>query len=212
MGHMTPHAVLLGLMGEDPETVEVGRLGRVLDEVRAVGQIDLGLDGGDHKRVKFSLDKDLTWHLNPLPAHPNGMIFTIFDENGDIMATNEYFSVGGGFVVNKETQINENMYYMDVKASDATSARRSQDHGEAPTHSPLAIADGREEAHVPQEKEAPKHDHPPYLFATAEELLSICRENNLTIAQVMWENERAFRTDKEIEDGLLHCAFPPYSS
>lgn len=59
MGHMTPHAVLLGLMAEDPETVEVGRLGRVLEEVRAVGQIDLGLDGGDHQRVKFNVDRDL---------------------------------------------------------------------------------------------------------------------------------------------------------
>jgi hypothetical protein len=59
MGHMTPHAVLLGLMGEDPESVEVGRLGRVLDEVKAVGEIDLGMDDGAHKRVKFSLEKDL---------------------------------------------------------------------------------------------------------------------------------------------------------
>lgn len=58
MGHMTPHAVLLGLMGEDPENVEVGRLGRVLDEVAAVGQVDLGLDG-DHKRVKFDLKRDM---------------------------------------------------------------------------------------------------------------------------------------------------------
>jgi hypothetical protein len=40
-----------------------------------------------------------TWHLNPLPAHPNGLRFTVFDEKGDMLATNEYFSVGGGFVV-----------------------------------------------------------------------------------------------------------------
>lgn len=59
VGHMTPNAVLLGLMGEDPETVEVGRLGVVVDEVRAVGQIDLGLEGGDHRRVRFDFDKDL---------------------------------------------------------------------------------------------------------------------------------------------------------
>jgi hypothetical protein len=40
-----------------------------------------------------------TWHLNPLPAHPNGLRFTVFDAQGDMLATNEYFSVGGGFVV-----------------------------------------------------------------------------------------------------------------
>ena len=40
-----------------------------------------------------------TWHLNPLPSHPNGLRFTVFNEAGDMLATNEYFSVGGGFVV-----------------------------------------------------------------------------------------------------------------
>ena len=40
-----------------------------------------------------------TWHLNPLPQHPNGLVFTLFNEEGDIVATNQYFSVGGGFVV-----------------------------------------------------------------------------------------------------------------
>lgn len=51
---MTPHAVLLGLMGEDPESVEVGRLGRVMDEVKGVGEVDLG-----KVRVKFDLNRDL---------------------------------------------------------------------------------------------------------------------------------------------------------
>ena len=54
LGHMTPHAVLLGLMGEDPETVQVGRLARVMDEVRSVREIDLGTS-----RVKFDLERDL---------------------------------------------------------------------------------------------------------------------------------------------------------
>ncbi len=51
---MTPHAVLLGLMGEDPESVEVGRLGRIMDEVRDVGEVDLG-----GVRVRFDLNRDL---------------------------------------------------------------------------------------------------------------------------------------------------------
>ena len=58
MGHMTPHAVLLGLMGEDPESVQVGRLGKVMDEVKAVGEVELGLVKGN-KRVKFDLERDL---------------------------------------------------------------------------------------------------------------------------------------------------------
>lgn len=59
MGHMTPHSVLLGLMGEDPENVQVGRLGKVMDEVEAVGEVALGLAGGSTKRVKFDLERDL---------------------------------------------------------------------------------------------------------------------------------------------------------
>ena len=63
LGHMTPHSVLLGLMGEDPESVEVGRLGVVMDEVKAVGEVSLGVGKGG-KRVKFDLDKDLVrFHL-----------------------------------------------------------------------------------------------------------------------------------------------------
>lgn len=58
MGHMTPHSVLLGLMGEDPESVQVGRLAKVMDEVAAVGEIELGLQEGT-KRVKFNLERDL---------------------------------------------------------------------------------------------------------------------------------------------------------
>ena len=56
---MTPHAVLLGLMGEDPEGVEVGRLARVMEEVRGVGEVDLG-----EKRVKFDLNRDLVCKSN----------------------------------------------------------------------------------------------------------------------------------------------------
>lgn len=54
---MTPHSVLLGLMGEDPVSAQVGRLGVVMDEVKAVGEVLLGVEGG--KRVKFDLNKDL---------------------------------------------------------------------------------------------------------------------------------------------------------
>ena len=54
LGHMTPHAVLLGLMGEDPESVEVGRLSRVMDEVKAVGELGLG-----GLRLKFDTTRDL---------------------------------------------------------------------------------------------------------------------------------------------------------
>lgn len=39
-----------------------------------------------------------------LKTHPNGMRFSVFGKEGDLLATNEYFSVGGGFVVNDKTK------------------------------------------------------------------------------------------------------------
>lgn len=44
----------------------------------------------------------------------------------------------------------------------------------------------------------------PYPFKNAEELLKHCRENNFTITQLMMENEKSWRSEKEIHDGLLH--------
>lgn len=62
MGHMTPHATLLGLMGEDPETVPVGRLERVMDEVKEARGFALGLKD-QIKSVRFDLERDLVSEL-----------------------------------------------------------------------------------------------------------------------------------------------------
>lgn len=43
--------------------------------------------------IKYDMDKDMIWRVEPLPTHPNGMRFSVFDEHGDLIATNEYFSV-----------------------------------------------------------------------------------------------------------------------
>lgn len=59
LGHMTPHAVLLGLTGDDPESVRVGRLAVIMDEVKAVEEIEVGLAGGERRRLKFDLGRDL---------------------------------------------------------------------------------------------------------------------------------------------------------
>ncbi|KAI9638233.1 serine dehydratase alpha chain-domain-containing protein [Dioszegia hungarica] len=215
MGHMTPHATLLGLMGEDPETVEVGRLERVMDEVKDAGGLSLGLGHGKGtKRVKFDLDRDLTWHLNPLPAHPNGLRFTVFNNEGDMLATNEFFSVGGGFVINEETQTAENMYYMGIDKEDVEASRKDQTHGmeqaDASDGGQLLLPEigvgsaGKQTAGGGTRTSGTElSGRPPFLFATAEELNRICLEQDMTIAQVVWENELAFRSADEIRAGLL---------
>lgn len=51
------------------------------------------------------MDRDMLWHWDKvLKTHPNGMRFSCFGDEGELLATNEYFSVGGGFVVNEKTK------------------------------------------------------------------------------------------------------------
>ncbi|WP_430782739.1 L-serine ammonia-lyase [Actinoplanes sp. G11-F43] len=80
-GHGTPRAVLLGLMGENPETVDTS-----LDP-----QVD-----------DFTVDMVLH-RRRSLPEHPNGMIFTAFGDDGAELLRKTYFSVGGGFVTGDVT-------------------------------------------------------------------------------------------------------------
>ncbi|GLY06976.1 L-serine ammonia-lyase [Actinoplanes sp. NBRC 101535] len=93
-GHGTPKAVLLGLEGSDPETVDVGTADERAARIHEAGT--LLLPGGDRTSV------DLVLHRRrSLPGHPNGMIFTALGDDGDELLRKTYFSVGGGFVVDE---------------------------------------------------------------------------------------------------------------
>lgn len=162
---------------------------------------------------------DQTWHLNPLPAHPNGLRFTVFNNEGDMLATNEFFSVGGGFVINEETQTAENMYYMGIDKEDVEASRKDQTHGmeqaDASDGGQLLLPEigvgsaGKQTAGGGTRTSGTElSGRPPFLFATAEELNRICLEQDMTIAQVVWENELAFRSADEIRAGLLGCKSP----
>ena len=74
--------------------------------------------GGSH-RINYDMDRDMLWRWDQvLKTHPNGMRFSCFGEDGDLLATNEYFSVGGGFVVNEKTK--GNLYFVFLgRLSDA---------------------------------------------------------------------------------------------
>ncbi|KAF9386731.1 hypothetical protein CPC16_007399 [Podila verticillata] len=121
IGHGTPDAILMGMEGESPVTVESST---IQSRKKAIGQrCALTLDST--RRIAFDPAKDLVYHFfESLPQHPNGMRFCVFDEQGDLLATNEYFSIGGGFVVNDRTQLahGDNAFYMEdtSKTSPAT--------------------------------------------------------------------------------------------
>ncbi|MEV5077960.1 L-serine ammonia-lyase [Streptomyces sp. NPDC056159] len=97
-GHGSDQAVVLGLEGEDPATVDTDRSDDRVAAVRAGGTLLLG---GKH-RIRFDGDRDLVlYRRRSLPAHPNGMVFRALAADGRELAARTYYSVGGGFVVDE---------------------------------------------------------------------------------------------------------------
>ena len=97
-GHGTDKAVILGLEGELPETVDTSDIPRRLEEVRQ--QERLHLAGG--KELAFDAASDLVFHRRKvLPYHPNGLMFQVLGSDGQLLQERTYYSVGGGFVVNE---------------------------------------------------------------------------------------------------------------
>jgi len=94
-GHSTDTAIILGLMGNEPETVNVSEIGSMLESV----QSKKSLCWTNDLCVDFDANTHLTFHrLEPLPLHPNGMHFMASAENGDVIAEEIYYSLGGGFI------------------------------------------------------------------------------------------------------------------
>jgi L-serine dehydratase len=95
-GHGTFGAIVLGLSGLRPETVEPQRAAEVVAAVRAGGR--LRLPGG--RSMPFAMADDIVVHRErSLPGHPNGLRLTARDGEGRVTACRDYYSVGGGFVV-----------------------------------------------------------------------------------------------------------------
>ncbi|HYB17737.1 MAG TPA: L-serine ammonia-lyase [Streptosporangiaceae bacterium] len=98
-GHGSDEAVLLGLEGEDPETVDTDRVQQRVAQIRAEHRLRLA---GKHQ-VACDPDQDLVLHRRrALPYHPNGMQFCAYDTAGAQLRSRVYYSVGGGFVVDQD--------------------------------------------------------------------------------------------------------------
>jgi L-serine dehydratase len=154
-GHGSDKAVLLGLAGHEPDTVNVEAVPRLLLEMRDARSVPLlGWHG-----VAFDEKTDLIFNRREsLPLHANGMRFTAWGTADALLAEHTYYSVGGGFVVSGDEAGEKRI------VEDAT---------------PLA--------------------HP---FRTGDELLAICARERESIAGIMRRNERAWRSDAQIDAGL----------
>ncbi|TDG14135.1 L-serine ammonia-lyase [Seongchinamella unica] len=98
-GHGSPKAILMGLEGELPETVDVDDIAGRVAAIREGGSLNLL----GSKPIAFSYRDDLVMHRNEsLPYHANGLRFTAWNGSGDLLAQCVYYSVGGGFIVDEE--------------------------------------------------------------------------------------------------------------
>lgn len=146
-GHGTDIAVQLGLMGHEPDTFDTSLLQPTIEAVRQCG--GLTLRGG--RWIAFDPSADVVFHRQEsLPEHPNGIVFVA--QIGVQSFERAYFSVGGGFVVERGV--------------------------------------------TPGDAKAVDEPHP---FANATELGAICRTLRVSIPQLAWLNEDAFRPREETE-------------
>lgn len=155
-GHGTDKAILLGLSGFKPEGIEPDQIEALLAEIRLQQNLNLL----QKKNIAFNESEDVCFHQTVfLPFHANGLCFSAFDASGEVLLKRNYYSVGGGFIVD-ETQI--------------------------------------EQQPVVQEQEKI-----PYPFKSAVELLTLCQKNKMSIAEIMMANEKMWRTESAIKQGLL---------
>ncbi|WP_406070736.1 L-serine ammonia-lyase [Streptomyces sp. NBC_01020] len=111
-GHGTPKAVLLGLEGESPRTVDVEHADERIEQIRTSGRISLL---GAHE-IAFDYDADLILHRRKaLPYHANGMTVSAYDTEGAPLLEKTYYSVGGGFVVDEDA-VGEDRIVLDDTA------------------------------------------------------------------------------------------------
>ncbi|MBR9788836.1 MAG: L-serine ammonia-lyase [Vibrionaceae bacterium] len=155
VGHGTDSAIVVGLMGELPESVDTATIPVITQELKQGGNLWLKRK----KLVPFDWLNDMKFLREVHPYHPNAMEIIAIDESGNTLYRNVYFSVGGGFILDKK-----------------------EAQPEASETDTVAL---------------------PYDFNSGEELLQLCKENKLTISELMLENEKVWRSEQEIRDGLL---------
>lgn len=98
-GHGSDKAVMLGLLGSAPETVDPDAADQEIEEVTKSHELKLA----GEKLISFNPVVDTTLHLRKaLPGHPNAMTFAAYDKSGATIREETYFSTGGGFVMREE--------------------------------------------------------------------------------------------------------------
>jgi L-serine dehydratase len=147
LGHATDRAVLLGLAGNEPATIDPAAIGSTVAAIREAKELNLA----GAQRIPFDESLDLHFHRDIMippgahTQHPNGLRITARDASGVVVDQRTYFSIGGGFIVEDGVDASAEKSTVEV----------------------------------------------PFPFHTAAELLSTAQANELSISQLMLENECA---------------------
>jgi len=147
LGHATDRAVLLGLSGNEPATIDPAAIESTVAGIRASKQLNLDA----RRTIEFDEGRDLVFERSTMVPpgaemqHPNGIRFTACDAGGTVLSQRIFFSIGGGFIVED-------------------GAAQNADKQDAPI---------------------------PFPFHSAAELLATAHANELSISQLMLENECA---------------------
>ncbi|TBR43119.1 L-serine ammonia-lyase [Marinomonas agarivorans] len=155
-GHGTGEAVLMGLEGSLPETIDPDTVNERVSRIKHQQSLALL----QQHPIPFSIDSDLIFYRREsLAYHANGMKLQAYDDAQQLLLEKVYYSVGGGFVV------------------------QENDQGE------IQIVEDTTEL--------------PFAFHSCAELLALCSQHKMTIAEIVLENEKVWRTEAEIRAGIL---------
>ncbi len=153
-GHGTDTAIILGLMGHEPETIDVDIIPGTITSVST----SQTLPWTDGHTIHFDPGTHLTFHrLQPLPLHPNGMYFSALGKDNQILAEEIYYSLGGGFIAT-ESELQNPQFGTKVT--------------------------------------------PVYPFRSADELMALCNQHQLTIPDIIIANENLIRPEQETRNAL----------
>jgi len=160
IGHGSGKAVILGLAGFDPDTIDTDKVPEILSKIEQDQIIHLD----QISPVKFPKKGAVVFHRRKtLPKHSNAMELIAF-EGENIVHRQVYYSIGGGFIVLEEDFDNQKQLEL---------AKR-------------------------EEKPAP------FLFDSADQLVSLCKEQGYSVSTLMMANEKTLRSVDEIKDELFN--------
>jgi L-serine dehydratase len=163
LGHATDRAVLLGLGGNEPATIDPAVIEATVAAIRAGKRLELA----GTRTIPFDEQRDLLFERavmvppGAVMQHPNGLRLTAFDQAGETLDQRTFFSIGGGFIV--------------------------EDGHDAASEKPQAAI--------------------PFPFHSGHELLATAHANELSVSQLMLENECALAREAATEAGKSPVEF-----